>query len=247
MFDLDCRTFAILSTESTLEETTVKLFTILISAILAFPSVVAAEGVKVPDVGSLWKSTSIYPPVENDGSPPRKKNETVTVDRLQDGRPVFVGSMFGNEGEIIESTIGTVVYANECRKDVPESMFEAPPVPNQCVWHVCSAPSVGETFTRPMIIFAPLFACQPQTAVYTFVSVRMETIGNSRVTVGKATLTLNGVPRGVWDSYIEEGKGQVFAESVEKVTTYEKIIVNLVPYDSKRLSRPEGSPPKSSN
>lgn len=247
MFDIHRRAFVILSAELTFEETRVKLFIILISAVCALPSVVVAEDVKVPGVGSLWKSTSIYPPVENDGSPPRKKSETVTVDRLQEGRPVFVGSMFGSEGEIIESSVGTIVYANECRKDVPESMLEAPPAPNQCVWHVCSAPPVGKTFTRPMIIFAPLFACQPQTAMYSFVSMRMETIDGSHVTVGKATLTLNGLPRGAWDSYIEEGKGQVFAESAEKVTTYEKIIVNLVPYDSKRIARARGSLPKPPN
>lgn len=77
--------------------------------------------------------------------------------------------------------------------------------------------------------------------MYSFASARMETIGHVSVTVDKTTLTLNGVPRSVWDSYIKEVKGQVFAESMEKVTTYEKIIISLVPYDSKRTSQAKGS------
>ena len=156
------------------------------------------------------------------------------MDRLIDGRPVFKGKMFGFEGEIIEATGGTIVYADECKGDVPKELLSPPTLPNQCVWHVCRAPPVGETVVRTMTVYVPLFGCQGQAAAYTFTSVRSGTYKGTAVTVGKALITFGGVPRTSWESYIKEGEGEVFAERQSSVTTYERVSVTPTPYSSSK-------------
>lgn len=188
-----------------------------------------AQTFMVPDVGSVWESTSLYPATE-DGRPERRQTQVIKVDRLLDGRPVFAGIMNGIPGKMMQVAQGTVVYADECKNDVPKEILAPPDIPNQCAWGVCKAPPVGETFTRPMIIYAPLFACQPQTAVYTFLSINEKVGDGIRVTIGKAVITFNGLQRSAWESHIEDGIGEVFAESPEKVTRYDKIFVPLIPY-----------------
>lgn len=205
-----------------------KLFTCMVLA-AGFFSQAAAE-VWVPGVGSEWKSTSTYASTAEDGSPPRIKTDVVKVERMEDGRPVFSGKIFGYEGEIVETSEGTTVYALECKSAVPAEKLLPPAYPNQCVWHVCHAPVIGVTFTRVMTIYAPIFACAPQMATYTFTSVRESVYNGAHVTAGNVEVTFNGVRRGAWESYIEDGVGEIFAESSEKVTIYSRVRVSLVPY-----------------
>lgn len=188
----------------------------------------SAQIPQVPDVGSVWESLITYAPI-TEGDSVRHKNEVVMVDRLVAGRPIFVGEVFGYKGEIIESTVGTVVYTHDCKNDVPAEMLIPPPIPNQCVWHVCSAPPVGKTFTRPMIFFVPLFACQGKVATYTFTSMAIEQHNGKTVTVGEASIKF-GVRKPVWQSYIEQGVGEVHAVAIGKVTMYQKVSVTLIPY-----------------
>lgn len=195
-----------------------------------------AQEAEVPGIGSVWESTSVYAPNTEDGSPGRTRNDFVKVERMHDGRPVFSGKVFGYEGEILEAKAGTLVYAHECKRDVPAEMLRPPSVPNQCVWHICYAPPVGETFSRSMIIFAPIFACQPQVATYVFVPDRVVRHEGLPVTIGRVTITMNGLRRGTWLSYIREGAGEVYAESDGRVTTYTRVSVPLVPYRSGRVA-----------
>lgn len=208
-----------------------KFLVVLIFAVFSFLETAFAQGSEVPGVGSVWESTSISMPLPEDGSPPRKRNETFKVDRLENGRPVFAGRMLGHDGEAIESTKGTIVYALECKRDVPAEMLMPPVLPNQCIWHVCYPPRVGETFTRPMIVYAPIFGCQPQEGMYSFTSLDAEEYPYDEVTIGYAEVTLRGVRLGFWTSHIKAGTGQVFAQSPERVTTYDNVKVLLVPYE----------------
>jgi hypothetical protein len=207
-----------------------KLFSALVLAVCCCCKAALAEEVNVPDVGSVWKSTSIFRQISEDGSPPRKETTEIRVDRLQDGRPVFAGKFQTIEGELMESAEGTVIYANECKQNVPTQTLAPPPAPNQCAWHVCRAPGEGETFVRQLSIYAPFFGCQKMPGTYTFTSVRKDMYHGNEVTVGDAEITINGNRRGVWQSYIEEGVGEVYAESPLKVTTYTEISVPLIPY-----------------
>jgi len=206
-----------------------KLFYATVFLVFFFTKTATAQEWQVPDVGSRWESTTVYT-AANDGSPSRRKIEVTRVDRLMDGRPVFAGKIFGIDGEIVESSAGTIVYADECKRDVPKEQLAPPVTPNQCVWHVCYAPPVGQMFIRQMIIHAPLFACQPQLAVYTFKSIRMGVHNGAVITVGRASITLNGIPRASWESHIKEGEGEVFAEYPGSVTTYDKVSVTRIPY-----------------
>jgi hypothetical protein len=205
-----------------------KLFQILMIWACAL-QVSFAQTFMVPDAGSVWKSTTFYPATD-DGRPSYRQTEIIRVDRLLDGRPVFAGNMYGIDGEMIEGFKGTIVYAKECKNDVPRELLAPPAIPNQCVWGVCQAPAVGETFTRAMTIYAPIFNCQPQPAAYKFRAVRKEKRGEIEVTVGNAEITFKGVRRGAWESHIQKGIGEVFAESPEKVTTYDEVSVPLIPY-----------------
>jgi hypothetical protein len=213
-------------------EVEMKLFIVLAFAAVFFSKTASAQEVQVPGVGSIWESTSVYAPSAEDGKPPRKDREIFKVDRMQDGRPVFAGKMFGFEGEIIESTEGTIVYELACKNDVPANMLVPPVSPNQCVNHVCSAPGVEDKpLVRPTFIYVQLFGCQKQEGEYTFTSVGTQQYDGGMVTVGEVKFTFNGAPRAAWKSYIKKGVGQVFAESLTKVTTYNKVEVLLVPYE----------------
>ena len=205
-----------------------KLFYMFIFIGMFLGKTASAQTTQVPDVGSVWESLITYAPITEDASV-RTKNEVATVDRLVAGRPVFVGEVFGYKGEIIESTVGTVVYTHDCKNDVPAEMLIPPPVPNQCVWHVCNAPPVGQTFTRPMIFFVPLFVCQGKVASYTFTSTAIEQYNGKTVTVGEASIKF-GLRKPVWQSYVEQGVGEVQAVAIGKVTTYQKVSVALIPY-----------------
>ncbi len=209
-----------------------KLFYMFIFIGMFLGKTASAETTQVPGVGSVWESVVRYD-AKDDGSPAREKRETVTVDRMENGRPVFAGKLLNHDGEIVESSVGTVIYALECKGDVAEENLLPPIVPNQCGGHVCHAPPIGETFTRPMVVYAPLFGCQPQTAVYSFTSVRSDVYNGQAVIVGKALITLGGLRRGAWESYIQPGVGEVYSESHERKTTYEKVVVPLVPFKSK--------------
>lgn len=205
-----------------------KLFHMFVFVGMFFLKTAFAQTIQVPSVGSVWESLITYAPTTEDG-PVHTKSEVATVDRLVNGRPVFTGEVLGYKGEIIESTVGTVVYTHDCKNDVPVEMLIPPPVPNQCVWHVCSAPPVGQTFTRPMIFFVPLFACQGKVATYTFISTIVEQYNGKTVTVGEASIKF-GPRRPVWQSYIEQGVGEVHAVARGKVTTYQKVFVAPAPY-----------------
>lgn len=66
--------------------------------------------------------------------------ETIVVDRIEDGRPVFTGETFGYKLEIVEGRLGTVVSTRACHDHVPPVLLEPPPAPNQCSWHLCYPP-----------------------------------------------------------------------------------------------------------
>lgn len=212
-----------------------KFFSILVFVSCFLSKAALAERVEVPGPGSAWEGTSIYTRTADDGSPLRKEIETFRVDRMEGGRPVFAGRMLGFDGEIIQSSEGTIVYALECKNDVPADMLLPPVSPNQCVGHVCTAPSVGDNpLVRATFIYVPIFGCQGQEGEYTFTPIRVEEYGGRMVTVGDAKFTLKGNLRAAWKSYIQPGVGQVFAEFLEKVTTY-KVNVLLVPYEAGRI------------
>ena len=208
----------------------------LVMGICFLSKTALAEGVEVPGVGSVWESTSVYTTVPEDGSPQRKEIRTIKVDRLQDGRPVFAGKFQAIEGEIVESAAETVIYANECRPNVPAIKLAPPEHSNQCAFHVCRPPPEGETFIRTMTVYIPLFGCQPLPSTYTFTSVRKGEYNGTKVMIGKAETTLNGTRFAAWESYIQDGVGEIFATSPEKVTTYNKVIVRSVPYKLKQRS-----------
>lgn len=205
-----------------------KLFYMFIFMGMFLGKTAFAQTTQVPDVGSVWESLITYAPI-TEGGPVHTKNEVATVDRLVNGRPVFTGEVFRYKGEIIESTVGTVVYTHDCKNDVPAEMLIPPPVPNQCVWHICNAPPVGETFTRPMIFFVPLFLCQGKAGTYTFASIAVEQHNGKTVTVGEASIKFN-LLKPSWQSYIEQGVGEVHAVARGKVTTYQKVSVTSIPY-----------------
>ncbi len=217
-----------------------KLFYMFIFIGMFFLKTASAQTLQVPDVGSVWESLITYAPATDDGLP-RTKNEIATVDRLVNGRPVFTGEVFGYKGEIIESTVGTVVYTHDCKNDVPAEMLIPPPVPNQCVWHVCNAPPVGQTFTRQMIFFVPLFVCQGKVATYTFKSNVVEQHNGKTVTVGEASIKF-GLRKPVWQSYVEQGVGEVHAVAIGKVTVYQKVSVALTLYGAQKGSTNTAEP-----
>ena len=193
---------------------------------------------RVPGVGAVWESTLEYDvmPSDNGHSRIRRAKETATVVRLESGRPVFSGEVFGYRGEIIESSAGTVVYTDECKDQVPAGVLYAPARANQCVWHVCHAPRIGETFTRPMVFYVQLFSCEPKVATYTFKSLRIETLDGQTVTVGDARVYFSPFRQTAWQSYIREGHGEVFAEAPGRKTTYHRVQVPLVRYTPPALA-----------
>ncbi len=187
---------------------------------------------RVPGVGAVWESTLEYDvmPSDNGQSRIRRAKETATVVRLESGRPVFSGEVFGYRGEIIESGAGTVVYTDECKNQVPADRLHPPARPNQCVWHVCNAPPIGETITRPMVFYVQLFSCEPKVATYTFKALRTESFDGAPVTVGDAKVYFSPFRQTAWQSFIREGLGEVYAEAPGRKTTYNRVHVPLVAY-----------------
>jgi len=186
----------------------------------------------VPNVGSVWESSLEYDvlPADSGDTIIRRAKEVAKVVRLVDGRPVFSGEVFGYKGEIVESTQGTVVYTDDCKDRVPHDMLIAPSEANQCVWHVCHPPVVGQTFVRPMIFFVRLFSCVPQVATYSFKSIRVEGLDGSDVTVGDAKVFFSTFRQTSWQSYVRAGVGEVRAESPGRRTTYTRVDVSKVTY-----------------
>ncbi len=205
------------------------IFKLVFLALFFSKTVSAAEQVLVPQVGATWESELVYKAVD-ENIPVRRKVEKIVVDRHLDGRPVFRGEVFGYTGEIMPSSSGTVVYTDECKGDVKAEMLVPPEVPNQCVWGVCNAPSVGQTFTRQMIFYVPLYACQAKVATYTFTALRTEMYKGQTVTVGDAKVAFGTLRQTTWHSYVKDGVGEIYAESSGRVTTYSKVDVPLVPY-----------------
>ncbi len=207
-----------------------KLFFRILFVCCAFTFGMAlAQDVHVPDVGSVWESVVEYN-ARDDGSRTPPKREVVVVDRMENGRPVFAGMLFNQDGEIIESSVGTTIYALECKSNILKEHLVPPRVPNQCGGHVCRAPPVGETIIRTMFVYIPMYGCQPIEATYSFVSLRTEGSDEQEVTVGKASIMRGFARLGRWVSHIRSGIGEVYSESLERKTTYEKVVVPLVPY-----------------
>lgn len=186
-----------------------------------------AENKDVPAVGSVWQRVVEYDATED--RPAWSKNETVTVVRHLDGRPVFAGKRFGLDGEIVEVSTGTLVYVDECKGRIAKEKFAPPAFPNQCAWGLCYAPKEGDVFLRPIIIHAPLFNCEPLLGMYSFEYLRRDVWKESAVIVGIATTIVNGHTDST-ESHIKDGVGEVFSTSKGKRTTYEKSAVTLVPY-----------------
>lgn len=188
-----------------------------------------AQEVKVPGIGSVWKSTIKYIPRE-DGFR-RERDDHVEVKEMRDGRPVFSGTISGFQGEIVEVKEGVLFYDNKCRYNVPEELFAPPNTHNQCGASICIAPPVGEKLERKTIVFAPILFCSQQEGKYIFESKYLSTYKGDLVTVGRVTVMLRGDKRGEWDSYVKEGVGEIFAEEAGHMTiNYSEIEVPLVPY-----------------
>jgi acyl-CoA thioesterase-1 len=195
---------------------------------------IAWANTTVPDVGSIWESSLEYDslPTDNGTATIRRAKEVSRVVRLMEGRPVFAGAVFGYQGEIIESTQGTVVYTDDCKDKVPPEMLIAPKEANQCVWHVCHPPALGKSFTRPMIFFVKLFSCTRQVATYSFVPLRIEEFEGNKVTVGNAKVFFSAFRQTAWQSYVQDGVGEVHSEAPGRRTTYTRVDVSTVNYKS---------------
>lgn len=177
----------------------------------------------VPDVGSVWISTTQY--IHTGAS---RKPEVLRVIRLRDGRPVVAGETFGYRGEIFEGAYGTVVYTEACAAKVPEDLKASPQAPNQCGWHLCYPPDIGKTFVRKMIIYADLYSCEPKTGVYQFSAVRTGSTIHGDVVIGDAQVDFGMFNKVTWQSHVKPGYGEVHGESPGRVTTYSTVDVRLV-------------------
>ncbi len=189
----------------------------------------------VPGIGSRWVSTLEYLSLQDgdhgqSNNLPRRRDEISVVTNLKNGVPVFAGEVFGYKGEITETANGTVVYTDDCKEFVPAAIFVPPPIPNQCVWHVCVAPNIGETLERKMTFYVKLYSCKPKLATYTFTSVRQDLHDGREVTIGRAKVYFDAFRQTEWESYIQKGYGEVYAKSPSRETTYKVVAVNQVPY-----------------
>ena len=185
---------------------TTKLFLVICSLIF---NVTALAQNTVPAIGSEWVSTLTYKT-----SGVSKNPETLRVEKYEDGVPIFKGEAFGYEGTIRETSVGTIVYTEDCLPQVEEE-FVAPKIANQCGWHVCNAPEVGKTFERKMFIYVPLLFCSRQEGVYKATTLEVN-FGPMRSTS--------------WTSHIRDGEGEIFAESPGRVTAYSKVNVSQSVY-----------------
>jgi lysophospholipase L1-like esterase len=199
--------------------------------------IVLADELKVPAVGSHWVSSVKRNVFLDEGS--AGPEELMTVVRHEKGIPVFASNPFGYKGEIIQTINGTVIYTNKCKESVPKEIFVAPKTPNQCGWHVCSAPPLGEVISRPMIVFSELYSCKPEIGVYTFTTIGKSEINGESVSIGKASIDFGFFKKVSWNSYVGE-RGEVFAQDTTKSTNYSKVEVSFVPYENegKELLQP---------
>ena len=207
-----------------------KIFYIVFASFL-FGGGFAHAQVVVPNVGSTWVSTLEYNSFsQDDTSAVWRRDEAIVVDRLEEGRPVFRGKVFGYTGEIVESSFGTVVYTDACKGQVLKEYLVPPLSANQCVWGVCNPPAQNETFTRKMVLFAELTSCQPKTGTYTFTTKALGKVGEAAVVIGDAKVSFGFLQSTEWVSYISPGKGEIYAESSSRKTTYHKVDVTLTTY-----------------
>lgn len=176
----------------------------------------------VPGVGSVWISTTQY---VNTGA--SRAPEVLQVVRMHDGRPVVAGETFGYKGEIIEGAVGTVIATESCAKKVPPEYLMPPHIANQCAWHLCYPPEIGQTFFRKMIIFADLYSCEPKEGMYSFSAKRLDTTIHGNVVVGNAQVDFGMFSKVDWQSYIMPGYGEVHGDSAGRVTSYSKVDITL--------------------
>lgn len=193
-------------------------------------SFVLAEQKMVPGIGTVSKNTLVYNAMEAGGSPVKRTEEVLKVNTLMAGRPVFSGEVFGQKGKIVESTVGVIVITDDCEDKVEASYLLPPVSPNQCGWHICEAPPVGKTLEKKMIVFAKLYACEAKVGTYKFTSKSEEVFEGKKVTVGEAQVSFGIFSKTFWTSYVQNGIGEIYAESSGRKTIYNYINVNHVPY-----------------
>ncbi|MBS7806768.1 GDSL-type esterase/lipase family protein [Variovorax sp. PCZ-1] len=190
---------------------------------------VAAQTATVPDVGSVWINRVVYLSSGMSQAP-----EIIRVARMQAGRPVFAGETFGYQGEIMESSVGTLISTQDCLPSIPPEQLLPPAKPNQCSWGVCDAPEVGQTFERPIYLYAALYGCKVRMGTYRFKAtgkaVSASDVYKGEVTVGEAEMVFGLFARTRWESHIAPGIGEVFSKSPGRETRYDRVQVSLVGY-----------------
>ncbi len=211
-----------------------------LTAISAFLPPVASAEMTVPAIGSTWVSVIQYkalPSTNGEGGSVagKRAQETMTVLRHSGGVPVFSSEVFGYKGRMQETSSGTIVYTDKCEELVPKEVFVAPLNPNQCGWHLCSAPAEGTTFTRPMTVFAELYGCFPVSGTYSYTTVGKGEVNGQAVTVGDAEVSFGLFQKTKWKSYVSSGRGEVYATSSSRETVYSRVEVSQVPYVSKNI------------
>jgi acyl-CoA thioesterase I len=204
-----------------------KLFAFIFAGLAALQ--VASQTITVPDVGSVWINRVVYLSSGREQAP-----EVIRVARMQAGRPVFVGETFGYQGEIMESSVGTLISTQDCLPSIPPEQMLPPAKPNQCSWGVCDAPEMGQTFERPIFLYAALYGCKARMGTYRFKATgkaRSESgVYRGEVTVGEAEMVFGLFARTRWESHIAPGIGEVFSKSPGRETRYDKVEVSLVGY-----------------
>ncbi len=212
-----------------------------LTAISAFLPLVASAEMTVPAVGSTWVSTIEYkalPSTNGEGGSVagKRAQETMTVVRHSGGVPVFSSEVFGYKGKMQETSSGTIVYTDKCEGLVPKEVFVAPPAPNQCGWHICSAPAEGVTFSRPITVFAELYGCFPVSGTYSYTTVGKGEVGGQAVTIGDAEVSFGLFQKTKWKSHVSSGRGEIYATSSSRETVYSRVEVSQVPYVSQNLA-----------
>jgi acyl-CoA thioesterase I len=211
-------------------------FSFLIFAVFAAAQAVS-QTLTVPDIGSVWINRVVYLSSGREQAP-----EVIRVTRMQAGRPVFAGETFGYQGEIMESSVGTLISTQDCLSSIPPEQLLPPAKPNQCSWGVCDAPEVGQTYERPIYLYAALYGCKVRTGTYRFKATgkaKSESEAyRGEVTVGEAEMSFGLFARTRWESHIAPGIGEVFSRSQGRETRYDKVEVNLVAYKADASVRP---------
>ena len=185
-----------------------------------------AQSHSVPDIGSVWINRVVYLNSGREQAP-----EVIRVTRMQAGRPVFAGETFGYQGEIMESSVGTLISTQDCLSGIPPEQLLPPAKPNQCSWGVCDAPGLGQTFERPIYLYAALYGCKVRMGAYRFKTTgKASSASHGEVTVGDAEMVFGLFARTRWESHIAPGIGEVFSQSPGRETRYDTVKVSLVDY-----------------